>query len=175
MVKAPCIFVEEMESPLGQLTVACLRDGLCHIEFGGLDKTRAGLQSWAKKHMLHNELKEDHDYTAEAIKQLDEYFVGNRIHFDLPLSLKGTPFQMKVWQSLREIPYGETKSYKEIAQMIGNPKAVRAVGSANNQNPVPIVIPCHRVIGTSGSLVGYGGGLDKKEILLSLEKHTKIS
>ncbi len=175
MVKAPCIFVQEMESPLGPLTVASLRDGLCHIEFGDLSVTSSGLQAWAKKHMLHKELKENHEYTADAVQQLKEYFAGKRADFDLPVSLKGTPFQVKVWQSLRKIPYGETRSYKEIAQMIGNPKAVRAVGSANNQNPVPIIIPCHRVIGSSGSLVGYGGGLDKKEILLSLEKQMKIS
>lgn len=170
MVKAPCIFVEEMESPIGILTVACLRDGLCHIEFGTLDETRIALQAWAKKHMLHNELIENPEFTGEAVKQLREYFDGKRKTFDLPINLKGTPFQVKVWKSLQDVPYGETKTYKEIAQMIGNPKAVRAVGSANNKNPVPIVIPCHRVIGSSGSLVGYGGGLDKKEILLSHEK-----
>ncbi|TCP18324.1 methylated-DNA-[protein]-cysteine S-methyltransferase [Scopulibacillus darangshiensis] len=170
MVKKPCIYVEEIDSPIGMLTIACHHDGLCSIEFGSLQEAAVPLQSWAKKHMMHNELKKDQDYTGEAARQLTEYFNGERQTFDLPLCLKGTPFQIKVWRALREIGYGETKSYKDIAQAIGNPKAVRAVGSANNSNPLPIVIPCHRVIGSSGSLVGYGGGLDKKVTLLDHEK-----
>lgn len=169
MGKKPCVYVEEIESPIGMLTIACHRDGLCSIAFGSLQQATASLQSWAKKHMMHNELKQDPEYTGEAVRQLKEYFNGERRTFDLPLRLKGTAFQMKVWEALQDINYGETKSYKDIAQAIGNPKAVRAVGSANNHNPVPIVVPCHRVIGSSGSLVGYGGGLDKKVTLLELE------
>lgn len=107
----------------------------------------------------------------EAKVQLDEYFAGTRRKFSLPLSLKGTEFQMKGWEALCTIPYGETRSYKEIAIQIGNPKACRAVGLANNRNPVLIVVPCHRVIGQNGKLVGYGGGLDVKEKLLNLEKN----
>ena len=94
---------------------------------------------------------------------------GKRKVFDLPLSLKGTDFQKQVWQALRDIPYGETRSYKQIAVAIGNPKAVRAVGMANNRNPLLIVVPCHRVIGTDGKMVGYAAGVDKKEFLLRLE------
>jgi methylated-DNA-[protein]-cysteine S-methyltransferase len=102
-------------------------------------------------------------------KQLAQYFSGKRKIFDLPLELSGTDFQKKVWQALREIPYGKTASYKEIAEKIGNPKACRAVGMANNKNPLLIVVPCHRVIGSDGSLVGFGCGLKNKEILLNLE------
>ena len=95
-------------------------------------------------------------------KQLDEYFAGSRKEFDIPLKLYGTEFQIKVWKALEVIPYGETKSYKDIAICIDNPKGCRAVGLANNRNPIPIIIPCHRVIGANGKLVGYGGGIDKK-------------
>jgi methylated-DNA-[protein]-cysteine S-methyltransferase len=105
-----------------------------------------------------------------AGQQLMEYFDGSRKSFDLPLAPKGTPFQLKVWKALLSIPYGETRSYKDIAIAAGNPKASRAVGMANNRNPIAIIIPCHRVIGSNGKLVGYGGGLSIKEYLLELEK-----
>ena len=103
-------------------------------------------------------------------KELAEYLEGKRKRFDIPVQTKGTPFQEKVWNALKQIPYGQTKSYQEIAILIGNPKAVRAVGMANHRNPVGILIPCHRVIGKNGKLVGYAGGLSKKEALLKLEK-----
>ncbi|MGL4606795.1 MAG: methylated-DNA--[protein]-cysteine S-methyltransferase [Eubacteriaceae bacterium] len=106
----------------------------------------------------------------EAGKQLQEYFKGTRKSFDLPLNPKGTDFQKRVWKALQEIPYGETRSYKEIAQAVENPKGARAVGMANNKNPMMIIIPCHRVIGANGTLVGYAGGLSIKETLLALEK-----
>lgn len=106
-----------------------------------------------------------------AALQLAEYFAGKRKSFDLPLEMLGTDFQKKVWAALAEIPYGETRSYKDIAERIGNAKACRAVGGANNKNPISIIIPCHRVIGAGGSLVGYGGGLDNKTLLLELERN----
>ena len=106
----------------------------------------------------------------EAYKQLSEYLIGKRQNFDLPLNPRGTVFQQQVWKALSDIPYGETRSYKQIAEAIGNPKAVRAVGMANNRNPLLIVVPCHRVIGANGKLVGYGAGIEKKEFLLKLEK-----
>jgi methylated-DNA-[protein]-cysteine S-methyltransferase len=107
--------------------------------------------------------------------QLDEYFTGLRTDFDLPLHPAGTTFQVRVWAALRTIPYGETASYAEVAEAIGSPGAFRAVGAANGQNPIPIVVPCHRVIGAQGALVGYGGGLDAKRWLLSHEAaHTGI-
>jgi methylated-DNA-[protein]-cysteine S-methyltransferase len=108
----------------------------------------------------------------ETIRQLRLYFAGELQIFDLPLEMVGTEFQKKVWSTLLTIPYGETRSYTEIAVEIGAPRAVRAVGAANGRNPIPIVVPCHRVIGASGSLVGFGGGLEWKRLLLDLEaKH----
>ena len=108
-------------------------------------------------------------YLADARAQLLEYFAGKRKEFDVPLSPSGTPFQKKVWAALQSIPYGETRSYQQIAQMIGNLKATRAVGMANNRNPIAILIPCHRVIGKNGKLVGYAGGMERKQYLLALE------
>ncbi len=106
----------------------------------------------------------------ETYRQLSEYLDGKRDSFDIPIKTQGTDFQEKVWNALKQIPYGETRSYKDIAIAIGKPKAMRAVGMANNRNPIMIVIPCHRVIGANGQLIGYGGGLDVKEKLLTLEK-----
>ena len=107
--------------------------------------------------------------TEAVFRQLDEYFTGTRTDFDFPYRLHGTHFQEKVWAALREIPYGETRSYRQIAEAIGQPKACRAVGMANHRNPICIVVPCHRVVGAGGTLVGYGGGLDMKAALLELE------
>jgi methylated-DNA-[protein]-cysteine S-methyltransferase len=106
----------------------------------------------------------------KAAQELQEYFIGKRKRFDLPLSPQGTDFQQKVWKALQDIPYGAVCSYKDIARAIGNEKACRAVGGANNKNPISIIIPCHRVIGANGSLVGYGGGIEIKKQLLALEQ-----
>jgi len=116
-----------------------------------------------------NDNIEETDLIKECFKQLKEYFEGNRRKFDLPLETRGTEFQKKVWDELLKIPYGETKSYKDIAIAIGNEKACRAIGMANNKNHIPIIIPCHRVIGSNGKLVGYAGGLNVKEKLLNIE------
>lgn len=105
-----------------------------------------------------------------AVEQLEEYFQGTRKQFDLPLQLRGTDFQLKVWKTLQTIPYGKTCSYGEIAKKIGNSKASRAVGGANNKNPILIIVPCHRVIGSDGSMVGFGAGIGVKEYLLNLER-----
>lgn len=105
-----------------------------------------------------------------AIAQVREYLIGKRIHFDLPIKMEGTDFQKKVWNELLHIPYGQTVSYLQIAQAIGNPKAVRAVGMANNKNPIVIVVPCHRVIGSNGKLIGYAGGIALKEKLIKIEQ-----
>ena len=107
---------------------------------------------------------------AQAINQLEAYFSGERTAFDLPLGAEGTEFQRSVWEALLRIPYGETRSYGQIAEAIGKPKAGRAVGMANHRNPIAIIIPCHRVIGSDGSLVGYGGGINVKTFLLQLER-----
>ncbi|MET9346234.1 methylated-DNA--[protein]-cysteine S-methyltransferase [Streptomyces termitum] len=106
---------------------------------------------------------------TEAVRQLDAYFAGDLTVFDLPLHLEGTPFQLRVWEQLRRIPYGETRSYGELAEALGNPGASRAVGLANGKNPIGVIVPCHRVVGAGGSLTGYGGGLDRKRRLLALE------
>lgn len=110
---------------------------------------------------------------ASVQKQLDEYFRGERRSFDIPLDLQGTAFQRRVWSALRTIPWGQTASYGQIAARIGNPGASRAVGQANNRNPVVIIVPCHRVIGSDGKLVGFGGGMSRKEFLLDLESFTE--
>jgi len=117
-----------------------------------------------------NTLEANTPLLKETVRQLSEYFSGSRTEFTLPLDLRGTDFQLQTWNALRDIPYGETRTYKQIAEAIGCPKGCRAVGLANNRNPVSIVVPCHRVIGANGNLVGYAGGLDKKEKLLMLEK-----
>ncbi len=126
---------------------------------------------------LHNETIGDFgvktELTDKAYTQLLEYFDGERKKFDVPYQLNGTEFQKKVWSALCDIPYGETRSYKDIAIAVGNPKASRAVGMANNKNPITVIVPCHRVIGTSGKLVGYAGGLTMKEFLLKMEGENK--
>ena len=116
---------------------------------------------------------EDSALLREARKQLEQYFKGERKEFELPVKLKGTEFQQRVWRALREIPYGETRSYGDIAEEIGSPRAARAVGGANNKNPVMIIVPCHRVIGSDGSMVGFGGGIELKRQLLELEQRVK--
>lgn len=105
-----------------------------------------------------------------AIEEVDEYFAGKRTEFSIPLAAEGTPFQREVWNALRAIPFGETRSYADVAQAIGKPRAVRAVGAANGKNPLGIVVPCHRVIGADGSLTGYAGGMSRKKFLLDLER-----
>ena len=121
-------------------------------------------------HRTFEGIEQETPLIKDAYRQLSEYLKGERKGFDLPLLIKGTTFQQQVWKALLEIPYGETRSYKQIAVAIGNPKAVRAVGMANNRNPLLIVVPCHRVIGADGKLVGYGAGIEMKEFLLRLEK-----
>lgn len=149
-----------IESPLGRLLLVADDARLKKIFFeNGRDRGRVD-SSW----------KEDGQSFTRAIAQLRSYFAGELEEFDLLLAPEGTPFQLKVWQRLCEIPYGETISYGELARRIGNPKASRAVGLANGSNPIPIVIPCHRVIGSDGKLTGYGGGLPIKEKLLALER-----
>lgn len=143
--------------------------GLVAIEDNGTEITDVNVIS--ENHSI--EVNET-SLLKNAALQLNEYLEGKRNSFDLPLNPIGTEFQKKVWAALCDIPYGETRSYKQIAEYIGNPKACRAVGMANNKNPIMIFIPCHRVVGSDGSLTGYAGGLDMKEKLLSLEKGKAI-
>jgi len=150
----------QIESPAGPLLLAADDAGLRQILFvNGLASVRPA-PAW----------HEDRAALAEAIRQLRAYFAGELETFDLPLAPQGTPFQLEVWRRLCDIPYGETISYGELARRIGNPQASRAVGLANGANPISIVIPCHRVIGSNGKLTGYGGGLAVKEQLLALER-----
>ena len=151
-------------TPIGELLVAGDSDGLSLVGFPKGSMRREPEPDW-----IFNEKP-----LAEACRQLDEYFAGERREFELPLNLNGTEFQVSVLEALQEIPYGETVRYGEVAKRIGHPRAVRAVGAANGRNPLPIVIPCHRVIGITGELTGFGGGLDTKEALLRLEaEHTQ--
>ncbi|MEG2291367.1 MAG: methylated-DNA--[protein]-cysteine S-methyltransferase [Romboutsia sp.] len=145
------------ESPIGILEISTTKEELISILY--VDKKKENTQT----NVILN----------EVVKQLDEYFNGYRKEFNIKFKIKGTEFQEKVWNSLIEIPYGETVSYKYIANRIGNEKAVRAVGNANGKNIINIVIPCHRVIGANKSLTGYGGGLDRKLWLLEHEKNCK--
>lgn len=149
------------ESPVGPLLIAGDEDAVQEIRFAKSGKASRPNAGWIESRSSS---------VAEAIRQLKEYFAGKRIDFDLPLAPEGTEFQKSVWKRLREIPYGKTISYSELAKRVGNPKASRAVGSANGKNPIPIVIPCHRVIAADGTLGGFGGGLPVKRALLSLEK-----
>ncbi|GAA0134583.1 methylated-DNA--[protein]-cysteine S-methyltransferase [Paenibacillus sp. YSY-4.3] len=164
------LYYTEMESPIGMLTLCGSGDGLCHIEFGPFADRADFLEKWTYRYYPEAEYVRAAEPLAPALAQLGEYFAGKRHSFDLALDMRGTEFQQKVWKALLEIPYGAAVSYKSIAEKIGQPKAVRAVGGANNKNPLPIVVPCHRVIGSGGALVGYGGGLSIKESLLSLER-----
>jgi methylated-DNA-[protein]-cysteine S-methyltransferase len=144
-----------MESPVGRLLLAGDEKGLRKLLFRGNPES-----GW----------REDPKALAEPVRQLRAYFAGELRYFDLPLAPEGTPFQLRVWRELCNIPYGQTISYGELARRIGSPNGSRAVGLANGANPISIVVPCHRVIGSNGKLTGYGGGLENKELLLALEK-----
>lgn len=153
------ILCRRIDSPVGPLMLAADEAGLRHIEFRD-NRHPADRSDW---HGGDSEVLQ----AAEA--QLGEYFAGQRRVFNLPLAPRGTDFQLCVWRALAQIPYGETISYAQLAQRLGNPNGTRAVGAANGRNPLPIVLPCHRVIGADGGLTGFGGGLPTKELLLRLE------
>ncbi|MFI6605713.1 methylated-DNA--[protein]-cysteine S-methyltransferase [Streptomyces sp. NPDC050507] len=154
-----------IDSPYGPLTLVAT------------DRVLAGLYMTDQRHRPPEETFGEPDAGPfdKAVEQLDAYFAGELREFDLPLDLAGTPFQRSVWAELQRIPYGETRTYGELAENLGKPGASRAVGLANGKNPVGIIVPCHRVIGASGSLTGYGGGLDRKQRLLAFENGTEDS
>ncbi|WP_081931094.1 MULTISPECIES: methylated-DNA--[protein]-cysteine S-methyltransferase [Lysobacter] len=154
------ITFQHIDSPVGQLLLASADDGLRVIEFEA---------PWHPVKRGADWHEGDNGVLLETRKQLGEYFAGTRQEFDLPLAPHGTPFQLQVWRTLMQIRWGETWSYAQMARHIGQPTATRAVGAANGRNPLPIVLPCHRVIGSDGSLTGFGGGLPTKEFLLTLE------
>ena len=149
------------QHPTGVLSLMATDEGLEQIRFDAATPEDAVRQ-------------EDHEVLRETARQLDAYFARDLRDFDLPLRLKGTPFQVRVWKALLDIPYGETRSYAQQAQRVGAPDAVRAVGAANGRNPIPIVVPCHRVIGSNGKLTGFGGGLPLKRWLLDHESNPRL-
>jgi methylated-DNA-[protein]-cysteine S-methyltransferase len=148
------------DSPVGPLTLVAA------------DGVLTGLYMQRQRHRPPAETfgEPDPEPFGEPIRQLRDYFAGRRTEFELPLALDGTDFQVRVWEALRQIPYGRTVSYGELAERIGRPSAARAVGMANGRNPIGIIVPCHRVVGSTGDLTGYGGGLDRKRRLLDLER-----
>jgi len=154
-------YCRKISSPIGRIYISADNSHLLAISFSDKRQSAADPDSEI--------IFESNPIIQQAAEQLQEYFALKRTTFDLPITFTGTEFQRKTWQSLLNIPYGETRSYLQQALAIGNPKAVRAVGRANGLNPIAIVVPCHRVIGKSGKLTGYAGGLDKKEFLLNLE------
>lgn len=154
------IYYAEHESPLGRLLLAATDSGLCGIYFEE-HRYFKGTAGWHRN--------AGHPHLRNAAQQLDEYFAGQRTTFDIALDMKGTEFQRAVWKELLMLPFGRTTSYRDIAQRIANPKAIRAAGTVIGRNPVSIIVPCHRVLGTSGSLSGYAGGLERKRYLLAHE------
>ena len=152
----------EMNSPVGKLKLVAHDQALVAVLWENENPKRVRLAQ-----LIENK---NHPVLLETQQQLNEYFQGHRTQFDLALDFAGTEFQQKVWQDLLTIPFGETRSYKQIAEQIGNVKAVRAVGAANGKNPISIIAPCHRVVGANGKLVGFAGGLENKDVLLKLEK-----
>jgi methylated-DNA-[protein]-cysteine S-methyltransferase len=142
-------------TPMGRITIASDGTSLTQLAFGAVELGGTNIPT---------------TLTNEAANQVQEYLAGKRKEFELPLDPQGSAFQQQVWSALSNIPYGETRSYQQVAQMIGKPQAMRAVGGANNKNPLPIIIPCHRVIGVNGDLVGYVAGLKIKKFLLDLEQ-----
>lgn len=167
------LYIAYIETPLGELTVASTQKGLCLLDF---ERTGTKYQQVAKE-VGGKVIEKDNEHIALLKNELQDYFSGNLQIFTVPLYFIGTDFQKKVWEELVTIPYGKTISYLTLAQNIGNPKAVRAVANSNALNKISVIVPCHRVIGSNGTLTGYAGGLDKKKWLLDLEtkKHNLFS
>ncbi|MGH7525020.1 MAG: bifunctional transcriptional activator/DNA repair enzyme AdaA [Gemmatimonadales bacterium] len=162
------VIASTWNSPLGTLVAAAVDEGVVLVEFGDiarLERQAPTLRRWFKGPVVAGR----HPHLTAVFRELEEYFAGERREFAVPLVLRGSPFELAVWEALRAIPYGVTCSYADVARTIGNPKAVRAVGSANGRNRIPIIIPCHRVVNTGGKLGGYGGGLWRKVRLLEIE------
>ncbi|MCH7978214.1 MAG: methylated-DNA--[protein]-cysteine S-methyltransferase [Acidobacteria bacterium] len=179
------LYWETFDSPLGKITVCCSSQGLRDLSLGSRQKLRGrrngshhlnvspGVNGspevqWLRAHQ--NNKEKGARLARRAVAELNEYVAGRRKRFTVPLDLQGTPFQLKVWRALLRIPYGKTRSYQQIARAVGNSRASRAVGMANHCNPVAIIVPCHRVIASDGSLGGYAGGLKRKTQILRLER-----
>ena len=162
------VHTAQFDSPIGSLRVASTQHGLAYVELPFA--SGRGLRGWLRRCVPDARCSDGFAPNRLAIGQLLEYLEGKRVGFELPLDLRGTPFQRAVWEALQEIPYGETRSYAEIARRVGQPNAVRAVGAANGANPIALIVPCHRVIASDGKLGGYGGGLALKGKLLAMER-----
>lgn len=168
MVNSDFVAIARVATPLGCFGAAVSPAGVGRLVFP--DEPFDLCHEWVRRWAPRATVIDKHETLNLLQHELTLYFEGKLQRFTVPLDLRGTPFQLKVWQTLLTVPYGTTVSYSEIARRVGNPRAVRAVGGANNKNPVPIVVPCHRVIGSNGGLVGYGGGLELKQRLLDLER-----
>jgi methylated-DNA-[protein]-cysteine S-methyltransferase len=158
------LFYKEIESPVGKLKLVASSNALVAVLWERERPNRVKLDTMT--------LDPRHPILLETERQLAEYFSGERIQFDLPLQPRGSEFQKKVWQALREIPFGQTRSYLDLAKALGSSKAARAVGAANGKNPLSIIVPCHRVVGADGSLTGFAGGVETKAALLALENRS---
>ena len=154
-----------VDSPIGELLLVGDGEVLSGLHMQDAPRPMAVRPEWRR----------DHGAFPDVRRELSEYFAGERTEFHVPVAMDGTPFQRTVWSALRAIPYGETRSYGELARSIGNPSAVRAVGTANGRNPIAVIVPCHRVIGADGTLTGYGGGLERKRTLLDLERGPRLA
>jgi AraC family transcriptional regulator of adaptative response/methylated-DNA-[protein]-cysteine methyltransferase len=169
------IFLKQIDTPVGAMRIGATDEGICLFDFQyrkSIDSIMARIEKLTGDKFGEGE----HPHFATLEQQIGEYFAGSRMVFNLPLHLVGTPFQKQVWEGLLKIPYGETRSYKQQSVFLGNEKAIRAVAGANGENGIAIIVPCHRVIGENGSLTGYGGGLQRKQWLLSHErKHSGLA
>ena len=163
------ITTRRIETPLGILTGAAVDHGICMLEYSDNHRDSNRLEKLQSRLGI-GIIKSNHPFLDQLENELKEYFDNKRKEFDVPLVLMGTNFQEKVWEALRNIPYGSTISYMELANRLGNKLVIRAAGRANGQNPLAIVVPCHRVLGANGSLVGYGGGIWRKRFLINLER-----
>lgn len=164
------LFYDEMDSPVGTLLLISDGEQVVRIEYGSMSDLDEKMTNWAEQYFDNANFCKSPERVNVVKGELQEYFQNKRQDFTFPFEFHGTAFQKEVWQALFDtIPFGETKTYKDIAETIGKPKAVRAVGGAVNKNPFSIVVPCHRVVGSNGKMVGYNGGLDKKEFLLNHE------
>ena len=161
------LVLQRFDSPLGKMVMVARNNHICRIDFETLSYQPFDSKALERKGLRI--VEQETEVLAEAQRQLEEYFGGKRFEFDLPLAPEGTTFQQQAWQALREIPYGETRSYQQQAERLGDARFARAVGHANGRNPISIIVPCHRVLGKNGKLTGFASGVDKKAKLLELE------
>lgn len=169
LVKKYKVFLKKIDTPLGEMTACASDKGVCMLEFSDHKNLQKEIEEICKT-LQAEKVEEENKMLVDLENQLLSYFKGQLENFSVPIDMVGTDFQKEVWKTLKTIPYGKTVSYQQEAQLMKNPKAVRAVANANGQNKISIVIPCHRVIGSNGKLTGYGGGLWRKQKLLELEK-----